>query len=227
MAAYTLMLVEDDQTLCAALAQRLEEAGFGVVCAQDFSDVLGCFVREKPQLVLLDIGLPIYNGFYWCAQIRALSKVPILFLSAAADNMNIVLAVQMGGDDFVAKPFSVEVLLAKVRALLRRCYDFKADEALLASGGVVLKLAEGCHSWDGGSVELTRNEMKILKTLMQRPGAFVPKETIMQALWESESFIDANTLSVNINRLRKKLEEAGLTGFIRTKKGVGYAAGEG
>lgn len=227
MAAYTLMLVEDDQTLCAALAQRLEEAGFGVVCAQDFSDVLGCFVREKPQLVLLDIGLPIYNGFYWCAQIRALSKVPILFLSAAADNMNIVLAVQMGGDDFVAKPFSVEVLLAKVRALLRRCYDFKADEALLASGGVVLKLAEGCLSWDGGSVELTRNEMKILKTLMQRPSAFVPKETIMQALWESESFIDANTLSVNINRLRKKLEEAGLTGFIRTKKGVGYAAGEG
>ena len=227
MAAYTLMLVEDDQTLCAALAQRLEEAGFGVVCAQDFSDVLGCFVREKPQLVLLDIGLPIYNGFYWCAQIRALSKVPILFLSAAADNMNIVLAVQMGGDDFVAKPFSVEVLLAKVRALLRRCYDFKADEALLASGGVVLKLAEGCLSWDGGSVELTRNEMKILKTLMQRPGAFVPKETTMQALWESESFIDANTLSVNINRLRKKLEEAGLTGFIRTKKGVGYAAGEG
>lgn len=177
--------------------------------------------------MLLDIGLPIYNGFYWCAQIRSLSKVPILFLSAAADNMNIVLAVQMGGDDFVAKPFSVEVLLAKVRALLRRCYDFKADEALLASGGVVLKLAEGCLSWDGGSVELTRNEMKILKTLMQRPGAFVPKETIMQALWESESFIDANTLSVNINRLRRKLEEAGLTGFIRTKKGVGYAAGEG
>ncbi len=225
MPGYKLLLVEDDDALRATLAERLESAGFEVKQATDFADVLGCFLAEKPHLAILDIGLPVYNGFYWCAQIRAHSKVPVLFLSAASDNMNIVLAMQMGGDDFVAKPFSMEVLLAKVHALLRRSYDFKLDDSLLACGDVVLDLSSATLSKGEKRVELTRNELRILRTLMQKNGGFVAREVIMRALWESDSFVDDNALSVSINRLRHKLEDAGLGGFIVTRKGAGYAVG--
>lgn len=195
-----------------------------MVVPDALDDVLSGFVKSEAALVIMDIGLPFYNGYYWCAQIRTVSKAPVLFLSSASDKMNIVLAMQMGGDDFVPKPFDMEVLLAKLEALLRRSYAFGAGESTLyAHKGAVLKPADATLFFEGKSLELTRNELRILKLLMENVGAFVSRDSIMQALWASDSFIDDNTLTVNITRLRKRLEGIGLTDFIQTRKGVGYA----
>ncbi|MEG1243077.1 MAG: response regulator transcription factor, partial [Oscillospiraceae bacterium] len=175
-----------------------------------------------PQLVLMDISLPFFNGYHWCAEIRKLSKVPIIFISSASDNINIVMAVNMGGDDFIAKPFDMDVLTAKVQALLRRVYDFTAPPKLLESGGAVLNTADATLSFEGQKTELTKNEYKILQLLMESRGAIVTRDAIMTRLWESDSFVDENTLAVNMTRLRRKLADAGLSDFIVTKKGVGY-----
>ena len=190
--------------------------------AQDFRAVLQEFVAYDPQLVLMDITLPFYNGYHWCSEIRKLSKVPVMFLSSASDNMNIVMAMNMGGDDFIAKPFDLSVLTAKVQAMLRRTYEFAGQSSLLERGGAILSANDSSLSFAGTRLELSKNEYRILQVLMQAGGAIVPRETLMQRLWESDSFVDENTLSVNVARLRKKLEGIGLTDFIVTKKGVGY-----
>lgn len=179
-------------------------------------------MRYDPQLVLLDISLPFYNGYYWCAEIRKLSKVPIIFISSASDKMDIVMAMNMGGDDFLSKPFDLTVLTAKVQALLRRAYDFTVESALMECRGAVLNTADGTLVFRGERIELTRNEHRILQMLMQNRGKIVSRDAIMTRLWESDSFVDENTLTVNVARLRKKLEGAGLTDFIKTKKGSGY-----
>ena len=170
----------------------------------------------------MDITLPFYNGYHWCSEIRKLSKVPVMFLSSASDNMNIVMAMNMGGDDFIAKPFDLSVLTAKVQAMLRRTYEFAGQSSLLERGGAILAANDSSLSFAGTRLELSKNEYRILQVLMQAGGAIVPRETLMQRLWESDSFVDENTLSVNVARLRKKLEGIGLTDFIVTKKGVGY-----
>ena len=219
---YRIFIVEDDGVIAGAVERHLESWGYQVARAQKFDAVLEEFAAFGPQLVLLDISLPFFNGYHWCREIRKVSQVPILFLTSAADNVNLVMAMQMGGDDLLAKPFDLQVLSAKVQAMLRRAYDFTAAPALLSCGGAVLNLGNGTLTIHGQRVELTKNEGKLLQLLLEKKGQTVTRDAMMTALWESDSFVDENTLSVNVNRLRRKLEAAGLPDFIRTKKGVGY-----
>ena len=217
-----IFVVEDDAVIASAVKRSVETWGCDCRVAQDFRAVLQEFAAYDPQLVLMDITLPFYNGYHWCSEIRKLSKVPVMFLSSASDNMNIVMAMNMGGDDFIAKPFDLNVLTAKVQAMLRRTYEFAGQSSLLERGGAILSANDTALSFGGERLELSKNEYRILQVLMQAGGAIVPRETLMQRLWESDSFVDENTLSVNVARLRKKLEGIGLTDFIVTKKGVGY-----
>ena len=180
------------------------------------------FLRFDPQLVLMDITLPCYDGYHWCSEIRKVSKVPIIFISSASDNMNIVMAMNMGGDDFIAKPFDLRVLTAKVQAMLRRSYDFALTGRVMSHRGVLLNTEDASLSYNGQKLELTKNELRIMQVLMENNGSTVSRDTLMQRLWETDSFVDENTLSVNVARLRKKLESAGLSDFIVTRKGLGY-----
>jgi DNA-binding response OmpR family regulator len=180
------------------------------------------FSEVEPQLVLLDIGLPFFNGYYWCSQIRKTSKVPVIFLSSASDNMNIVMAMNMGGDDFISKPFDLEVLNAKVQAMLRRSYDFAGQTKLLEHKGAILNVSDATLLYGETRIDLSKNEYRILQTLMEQKGNVVSRDTLMTRLWETDSYVDENTLTVNVTRLRKKLADAGLTDFISTKKGLGY-----
>ena len=223
---YRIMIVEDDEVIARAVQQSLVSWGMDAFCVQDFSGVLAEFAVKNPQLVLMDIHLPFFNGFHWCQEIRKVSKVPVIFLSSASDNMNIIMAVNMGGDDFIAKPFDLDVLTAKVQALLRRAYDFTAPTKLLESGGAVLNVSDATLTFEQQKTELTKNEFKILQILFENKGRIVTRDEIMTRLWESDSFVDENTLTVNITRLRRKLEAAKLLDFISTKKGVGYMVGE-
>lgn len=222
---YRILIVEDDMTIANAVRKHMEGWGYEVRCAEDFKNVLAEFASFSPQLVLLDISLPFFNGYHWCSQIRQISRVPVIFLSSASDNMNIVMAINMGGDDFVAKPFDLNVLMAKVQAMLRRTYDFGGQTGLFEHRGVILNLSDTTVFYDGSRVELTKNEFKILQILMEQKGNVVSRDKIMTRLWESDSYVDDNTLTVNVTRLRKKLEEAGVKGFITTKKGIGYLIG--
>lgn len=219
---YRILIVEDDPVIAEQVGGYLKKWGYEVNGVSDFSDVLSDVAAFEPHLVLMDIGLPFYNGYYWCGEIRKVSKVPILFLSSASDNMNIIMAVNMGGDDFVAKPFDLEVLAAKIQAVLRRTYSFQEASSLLEHGGVILNMTEMSFLYKGEKRELSKNEFRILQILFENAGNTVTREEIMRRLWDDECFVDDNTLTVNVNRLRKVLEGAGLQDFILTKKGVGY-----
>ncbi len=219
---YRILIVEDDDVIAGVLERHLRQWGMEVCRPEEFDNITRDFARCQPQLVLMDISLPNYNGFYWCAEIRKLSSVPIIFLSSASDNMNIIMAVNQGGDDFIAKPFDLNVLMAKIQALLRRAYSFQGTSSLLEHGGIVLNLGDASVSYQESRTELTKNEFKILQLLMERAGNIVTREEIMKRLWESDSFIDDNTLTVNMTRLRKKLESIGLSNVIATQKGLGY-----
>ena len=205
---HRIFIVEDDAAIAAALQKHLTTWGFDVRCAEDFRNVLTECTAFDPQLVLLDITLPFYNGYHWCQELRRVSNVPVVFISSASDNMNIVMAMNMGGDDFIAKPFDLNVLLAKIQAILRRTYDFAAPAPTLEHRGAVLNTADASLMYQGQRIE--------------RKGSVVSRETLMEKLWETDSFVDENTLTVNIARLRRKLEAAGLSDYITTKKGLGY-----
>lgn len=222
---YRIFLVEDDETIARLIKKHLEKWEYEVSTVQDFGNVLGEFAVCDPQLVLLDIRLPFYNGHHWCTQIRQVSKVPIIFLSSVSDNMNIVMAMNMGADDFIPKPFDLEVLTAKVQALLRRSYDFAGSSSMLEHKGMLLNLSDATLLYQEQKVELTKNELKILQTLIENKTQVVTRETLMTRLWESDMYVDENTLSVNVNRLRKKLTSIGLEDSILTKKGIGYQIG--
>jgi len=219
---YRILVVEDDPVIAGAIEKSVAKWGYEVECVTDFQDVLGHFVRFDPQLVLLDISLPFYNGFHWCSEIRKVSKVPIIFFSSASDNLNIVLAMNMGGDDFIVKPFDLTVLAAKIRALIRRTYDFAGQTNLLEHRGAILNIGEGTLTYQGEKVQLTRNEHRILQLLLENKGQVVSRDALMNHLWETDSYIDDNTLTVNVTRLRRKLEAVGLEDFIVTKKSMGY-----
>lgn len=219
---YRIFLVEDDPVIARVVQNHLEGWGYVTQCATDFSDVLTQFTDFDPQLVLLDISLPFFNGYHWCAEIRKLSRVPILFLSSASDNLNLITAMNMGGDDFVAKPFDLAVLTAKVQALLRRSYDFAGQTRLLEHNGVILNLEDASLLYEGETLELSKNEYRIMLTLLERTGSVVSRETLMEKLWATDSFVDENTLTVNVARLRKRLGAIGLSDFIETRKGLGY-----
>jgi DNA-binding response OmpR family regulator len=219
---YRILIVEDDAVISKTLQNHLTLWGFEAFCAVDFKDVLSRFVSVSPHLVLLDISLPFYNGYYWCGELRRISKVPIIFISSASDNMNIVLAMNMGADDFIVKPFDLNILVAKVGAILRRAYDFAGQSGLLEHKKAILNTGDATLTYGGEKIELTKNEYKILLLLMENKGKVVSRDAIMAALWATDCFVDENTLAVNIARLRKKLENAGLSDFITTKKGLGY-----
>lgn len=222
---YKIFLVEDDETTAKMVKNHLEKWDYEVRIAQKFDRIMAEFADYEPQLVLMDIGLPFYNGYHWCTQIRKVSNVPVVFLSSAADNMNIVMAVTMGADDFIAKPFDMQVLTVKIQAILRRSYDFAGNSSVLEHRGAMLNISEAELSYEGESLELTKNELKILQTLFENKASIVTRDTLMTKLWESDTYVDENTLSVNVNRLRKKLASIGLSDFIITKKGIGYKLG--
>ena len=220
---YRIMIVEDDDTIAALLKKNLEGWGYEVFLTEDFSRVIQEFVKKDPQLVIMDLKLPFFNGYHWCDEIRRISQVPVLFLSSASDNMNMVMALSRGADDFMAKPFDLDVLVAKVQALIRRSYSFGKSASILEHRGAVLNMSSGSLTYEGQELALTRNEWKILELLFQQAGKVVSRDSIMIKLWENDSFVDDNTLSVNMTRLRKKLAGIGLSDFIVTKKGIGYS----
>lgn len=219
---YKIMLVEDDLTITEVLERQLQKWGYLISVTEDFGKVLEQFKEEDPDLVLMDIGLPSFNGYYWCQEIRKISKIPIIFISSANDAMNLVMAINMGADDFIAKPFKLEVITAKIQALLRRTYAFTTDTEVIKVRDIALSVTENTISHGQENLDLTRNEFRIMKLLMSQAGQIVSREDMMQALWDTDHFIDDNTLTVNMARLRKRLEEIGIYDFIETKKGMGY-----
>ena len=219
---YKILIVEDDETIAGGLKTHLEKWNYQTECMTGFKDVMGKFLEFEPQRVLLDIVLPFFNGFHWCQEIRKISKVPIIFLSSANDNMNIVMAMNMGGDEFIEKPFDLNVVTAKVQAVLRRTYEFRGTADIMEWNGAILNLADATVLYQDQKQELTKNEFKILQMLLENTGKIVSRESIMTRLWDSNEFIDDNTLTVNVARLRKKMEQIGLGGKIITKKGIGY-----
>ncbi|MDD3222004.1 MAG: response regulator transcription factor [Clostridia bacterium] len=219
---YRILIVEDDMGIAQAMKNQIETWGLEARYVENFREVLKEFAEYDPQLVLLDISLPFYNGYHWCTEIRKVSKVPVVFVSSASDNMNIVMAMNMGGDDFIAKPFDLNVLTAKIQAILRRTYDFGNQVSILQHRDALLNTADASLTYKGERIELTKNDYRILRTLMENKGKVVSRDMLMQRLWETDSFVDENALTVNIARLRKKLENAGLSEFIVTKKGMGY-----
>ena len=220
--AYRILIIEDDEVIAELVKEALEKWGYQAGRVQDFKDITEEVVQFRPDLILLDINLPFFNGFYWCRELRQITKVPVIFLSSADDNMNIVMAMDMGGDDFIAKPFDINVLLAKVNAMIRRSYDYQGQTNLVSVSNVVLNLDDAVVVYQGKRAELTKNEYKILRLLMENRGKMVSRDTIMMHLWESEEFVDDNTLTVNVARIRKKLKNIGIENMIKTKKGVGY-----
>jgi DNA-binding response OmpR family regulator len=222
---YKIYIVEDDKGIADGITSCLGNWGMEGRVVSDFRKVLEEAEEYEPHLIIMDITLPFMGGYHWCQEIRKTSSVPIIFISSATDNMNLVMAINMGADDFIAKPFDSGVLIAKVQALLRRTYDYAASAPVLEHRGAMLNTGDGSLTWQGQKVELTRNEARILLTLMQNKGTVVSREKLMEALWQTDAFVDENTLTVNVGRLRKKLDVVGLTNFIATKFGVGYSVG--
>lgn len=222
MKIYRILIVEDDRVIAKSIKQHIEAWGCSARTVRDFSDVMHEFAEFNPHLILMDIGLPFFDGYHWCSEIRKVSQVPVIFISSVADNMNIVMAVSMGGDDFIAKPFDLSVLTAKVQAMLRRTYDFSGASNLIEHRGAILNISDATLIYEGNIVDLTKNEYRILQALMENRGRAVSRDMLMKRLWETDSFVDENTLTVNVARLRKKLEQAGMQDFIQTKKGIGY-----
>ena len=190
--------------------------------ATQFSDILSEFTAYDPHMVLMDVMLPFFNGYHWCSEIRKISNVPVMFISSVSDNMNIVMAMNMGGDDFIAKPVDLTVMMAKIQAMLRRTYDMGGKIPVLEHQGAVLNLNDAVLTYQGKQLELTKNEFRILQTLLEQKGKIVRREPLMMKLWQVDSYVEENTLTVNVTRLRKKLEQIGLGGWIRTKVGSGY-----
>lgn len=219
---FKILIVEDDRGIAEGIQSLLEQWGMEARQVQDFRNITGEFETYQPHLILLDIKLPSYDGYYWCGQLRQRTAAPIIFISSAADNMNIVMAMNMGGDDFIAKPFDLNVLTAKLQAILRRTYDFGSTEQVLECRGAVLNTSDASLTYQGEKLELTKNEYRILQTLYENLGKVVSRDTLMQRLWETDCFVDENTLTVNVTRLRRKLDGIGLQNFIVTRKGMGY-----
>ena len=219
---YRIMIVEDDLSMAEAMKKPIEAWGNEVLCVRDFRKLLPVFVEYDPHMVLLDIMLPFYNGYYWCGEIRKISNVPVVFISSASDNMNIVMAMNMGGDDFIPKPVDPDVMMAKINAVLRRAYGMAGKVPVLEHRGAVLNLNSTSLEFSGQRIELTRNEFRILQTLLENKGKVVSRDTLMTKLWQMDSYVEENTLTVNVTRLRKKLEGMGLENFIATKVGSGY-----
>ena len=219
---YKILIIEDDAVIAGSIKKYLTGWDYDVTCAENFKDILATVKECEPQIILLDISLPFMNGHHWCSEIRKFSNVPIMFMSSASDDMNIVMAMNMGADDFIAKPFNLNVLSAKITALIRRTYLFSENISVLSHKEVVLNLNNYNVSYKEEKTELTKNEFKILHILMSNIGRIISRDDIMIHLWNNENFIDDNTLTVNVTRIRKKLLDIGIDNFIITKKNSGY-----
>lgn len=225
MSQYKVLIIEDDLNAAENISKFLNGWGFECSYLQDFQDIIRYYIQFNPEIILLDVKLPYYNGFHWCEQIRKISKVPIIFISSVSDNLNMILAMNMGGDDYIVKPFDLNFLLAKINSLLRRTYDFQGTMNVIACGDVLLDLDNTKLKYQGQTLELSRNDFLILKELMLHRGKTVLRDDLMQALWNDNTFVDDNTLTVNVTRVRNKLSKIGLDDFIVTKKGMGYQVG--
>nr|WP_296008148.1 response regulator transcription factor [uncultured Blautia sp.] len=219
---YRILIVEDDDSMAKTMKTQIDSWGNQAEIVKDFQNVISAFLSFDPHMVLMDIMLPFYNGYHWCSEIRKISNVPVVFISSASDNMNIVMAMNMGGDDFIPKPVDLTVMMAKIQAVLRRTYDMAGKIPVLEHRGAVLNLNDTTLLYDGEKIELTKNEFRILKTLLEQKGKVVSRDTLMTRLWQMDDYVEENTLTVNVTRLRKKLEQAGLCDFIKTKIGSGY-----
>lgn len=219
---YRLLIIEDDKGIAEAIKTQAEMWGMQTYMITNFRNVMAQLAEVEPHIVLLDIVLPFFNGYHWCSEIRKVSKVPIIFISSASDNMNMIMAMNMGADDFIAKPFDQSLLMAKLQAMLRRTYDFSSSVPVLEHRGALLHMGDQSLIYGDEKISLSKNEYRILLVLMENKGRVVSREKLMEQLWETDCFVDENTLSVNVNRLRKRLESAGLSDFIKTKFGVGY-----
>ena len=219
---YKIYIIEDDKGIAEGISELAAAWNIKAMCAGNFRNIMSEFAEYSPHLVLIDISLPFFDGYHWCGEIRKISKVPIIFISSASDNMNIVMAMNMGGDDFISKPFDLHVLIAKTQAILRRTYSFSTQTNLLEHNGAILNINDNSISHNDEKVELTKNEYKILQTLLENKGKTVSRDNLMIKLWETDNYVEENTLNVNVTRLRKKLESIGLSNFIKTKKGIGY-----
>lgn len=219
---YRILIIEDDFSLAQILKKQIEPWGNEVHLITDFQNVIPAFLEYDPHLVLIDIMLPFFNGYHWCSEIRKISNVPVVFLSSASDNMNIVMAMNMGGDDFIPKPVDPNVMNAKIQAILRRAYLMPNSIPVLEHLGAILNLNDNSLSYQEKKIDLTKNEFRILQTLMENKGKIVSRDTLMMKLWQDDCYVEENTLTVNVTRLRKKLENAGLSNYITTKVGSGY-----
>lgn len=220
---FSILIVEDDKIIAESLKETLEKWQYEVTIATNFNDIMQEFLVQRPQMVLLDVTLPAFNGYHWCQEIRKVSEVPIIFITSKTDDMDMIMAIQMGADDYIQKPFQLSVVVAKIQALLRRTYDFNEQDDFLSIDQVIFKPYDLTISYQNETVSLTKNEAKIMAILFKGKGQFIARDRIMKELWDDESFIDGNTLAVNMTRIRKKLNGMGLSDFILTKKGVGYA----
>lgn len=219
---YKILIVEDDMVIAKSLKNHLCKWSYEAEFISDFKDITTQVINFDPQLILLDISLPFFNGYHWCSEVRKISKVPIIFISSMSDNMNVVMAINMGGDDYITKPFDLNIVVAKVQALMRRTYSFSGQMNVIEHNGVVLNINDNTIEYKNNKIELTKNEFKIIQILLENKSKSVSRDDIMIRLWESDSFIDDNTLTVNITRLRKKLLDINIVDFIKTKKGIGY-----
>jgi len=220
---YRIMIIEDDEKIRRIVADTLKKWQYEVVELTKFEQVLEEFEQADPHLVLLDINLPVFDGYYWCQQIRSVSKVPIIFLSSRNQNMDIIMAINIGGDDFIQKPFDLDILVTKINALIRRKYTYQEDENItFIHRGLKLNVTNSSIEYKKHSTELSRNEFILLQVMMRNIGKIIAREDLMQALWNKEQFVDDNTLTVNVNRLRRKIAALGLEDFIVTRKGMGY-----
>lgn len=219
---YKIFIVEDDNALAAAMKKHIQSWSYDVRCIRNFQNIIPEFIEYDPHIVLLDIMLPFFNGYHWCTELRKISNIPIVFISSASDNMNILMAMNMGGDDFIAKPVDPNVMIAKVQAILRRTYDMSDKIPVIEHKGAVLNLNDTTLLYQNKKIELTKNEFRILQTLLENKGKAVSRDTLMTKLWQMDCYVEENTLTVNIARLRKKLDSSGLHDFIKTKVGIGY-----
>ena len=219
---YKILIVEDDSAMAAAMKNQIESWGNEVLVADNLRDIIPTFLNFDPHLVLLDIMLPFYNGYHWCGEIRKISNVPVIFISSVSENMNIVMAMNLGGDDFISKPVDLSVMMAKIQAVLRRTYDMSGKIPMLEHKGAVLNLNDTTLNYNGSKEKLKKNEFRILQTLLENKGKIVSRDTLMTKLWQMDCYVEENTLTVNVTRLRKKLSSVGLDEFIKTKVGSGY-----
>lgn len=217
-----ILLIEDDISLAKEISMSLEKWGFEVSLIESFADIIDEFLKSKAHLVIMDVNLPYYDGFYWCEKIRQVSKVPIIFLSSRDSNMDLIMGINNGGDDYITKPFSIEVLITKINGLLRRTYDYVATDSVIYHNELAFDVEKGTIARNNKQLELTKNEIKILNLLIDHRGKIVSRNDIMMSLWNDDEFVNDNTLTVNITRLRNKIKELGIDDYIKTKKGIGY-----